>query len=629
MGCRQTKLWTLATAGPGRRSRSTRVGGAGLTALVSLTVVTLLIGAATLWWRTGSTAGTAADELVDTVRRGDFRLEITESGEIESSGNTDVRCEVKSNNTAGTAILRIVPEGTQVKPGDFLVELDSSALEKDRIQQQIVVNTSEAILIEARSAHETAVLAKEEYVDGTFKQETEVIESEIFVAEENLRRAQEFLRYSEKLMAKGYITELQLEADQFAVEKAQKELEAARTKLDVLARFTKAKMIKQLESDIVSNRAKWKAEESSYQLEVSKLKEIEEQIANCTILAPSEGQVTYAHKESWRDEVVIEEGILVRERQVIVRLPDPRNMQVKIEINESVVERVKPGMRAAVRPVGRDDVTLPGTVIRVNEYSEPTSRWEGNIKNYSAFIRLDATDSSLRTGMTAEVTIHCQDIPDILKVPVQAVYAHGPELTYCFVLTPNGWEQREVQVGPTNDSDVIIEKGLAENDKVSLNPRAHVDEAILPQLSAQELQQAVRRGPRLDAKTAKETVAEKTDEKTKEKADAQADAKTDAKTDAQADAKTGEQAAEKADEHLAEQSEAGATPADVTEVFRQLDKNADDALSTDELPVTLRPHFEAADTSRNGTLDRGEVAAAMRKLSGVSGTATAASGGGG
>ena len=67
----------------------------------------------------------------------------------------------------------------------------------------------------------------------------------------------------------------------------------------------------------------------------------------------------------------------------------------------------------------------------------------------------------------------------------------------------------------------------------------------------------------------------------------------------------------------------------MTEVFRQLDKNADDALSTDELPVTLRPHFEAADTSRNGTLDRGEVAAAMRKLSGVSGTATAASGGGG
>ena len=53
-------------------------------------------------------------------------------------------------------------------------------------------------------------------------------------------------------------------------------------------------------------------------------------------------------------------------------------------------------------------------------------------------------------------------------MPVQAVYAHGPELTYCFVMTPEGWEQREVQVGPTNDSDVIIEQGLAENDKVSL-----------------------------------------------------------------------------------------------------------------------------------------------------------------
>ena len=40
-----------------------------------------------------------------------------------------------------------------------------------------------------------------------------------FVAKENLRRAEEYLVYSKKLSAKGYVSEAQLEADQFSVEK--------------------------------------------------------------------------------------------------------------------------------------------------------------------------------------------------------------------------------------------------------------------------------------------------------------------------------------------------------------------------------------------------------------------------
>jgi RND family efflux transporter MFP subunit len=431
------------------------------------------------------------------------------------------------------------------------------------------------MLVEAQSIYETAIIAKEEYLEGTFKQEKEIIESEIFVAEENLRRAQEFLQYSHRLVAKGYVTKLQLEADKFAVEKSNKELEAARTKLEVLERFTRAKMLTQLESDIVSAKAKSEAAKSSHELELSTLKELEEQIAKCTLVAPCEGQVTYAHKQDWHDEVLIEEGTLVRERQVVIRLPDPSNMQVKIEINESVVDRVQPGMRAAVQPVGRDDITLPGTVTRVNEYSEPTSRWEGNIKNYAAFIRLDQTDDMLRTGMTAQVTVHCRDIPDALQVPVQAVYSHGPELTYCFVRQGTDWEQREVRVGPTNDSFVIIEAGLAENELVSLDPRRHLDDASLPELSAQELQQAIKPGPQLDADR---------------------------------------------DQALLAGQPAG--------MLQQLDKNQDGVLSADELPEAMRPDFETADTNGNGTLERGELQAAQGKLS-RGRVQTAAAGGGG
>ena len=145
----------------------------------------------------------------------------------------------------------MIPEGTEVEAGDFLVELDSSALEAERTSQQIVVNTTEAIVIEARNVYETAVIALREYLEGTYVQERQTIESEIFVAEENLSQAKEYYEYSKKLASKGYVNQLQLEADQFAVEKSAKELEAAQTKLKVLDHFTKEKTVKQLESDIL------------------------------------------------------------------------------------------------------------------------------------------------------------------------------------------------------------------------------------------------------------------------------------------------------------------------------------------------------------------------------------------
>ena len=79
-----------------------------------------------------------------------FRHTVTERGEIESSSNVEVRCEVQSRNTTGTAIIQIVPEGENVKEGDLLCRLDASAIKDEASQQQILCNTSEAAVIQAR-----------------------------------------------------------------------------------------------------------------------------------------------------------------------------------------------------------------------------------------------------------------------------------------------------------------------------------------------------------------------------------------------------------------------------------------------------------------------------------------------
>ncbi len=563
---------------------SARRGGIGVTTAATLATLAALGAGALAWYSMNRAVDNEDASLVESAVRRDFELDIVESGEIESSGNVEVRCEVESNNTAGTAILRLVPEGTAVKEGDFLIELDSSALEKERIQQQIIVNTSESLMIQAQNVYETAVIARREYLEGTFEQEKQLIESEVFVAEENLRRAMEYLQYSRRLLEKGYIKELELEADAFAVEKSKKELESARTKLRVLEQFTKPKMLKQLESDIETAKAKWAAEQSSYELEVRKLDDIKDQIGKCIIQAPGDGIVTYAHRRDRRgdSDFVVEEGAVVRERQVLVRLPDPGKMQVGIEVNEAVVDMVQEGMRASIRPVGRDDLVLPGTVVNVNEYSEPTSRWEGNVKNYAATIRIDEPRDSLRSGMTAEVTVHCQSTPDTLQVPVQAVYAHGPRLNYCAVKTTQGWDMRAVQIGPTNDRFVVIRDGLQEGELVSLDPRRHVDTATLPALRPDEMQQAIRPGPRHE--TASQDVAATAPEP---------------------------------------KARPSTPPAGGPGMFARLDADKDGGLTEAELPSAMRPFFATVDANQDERIDPQELRAAMQRFQAGRGSQTA------
>ena len=231
-----------------------------------------------------------------TVARGAFQHDVVERGEVESSSNVEIRCEVKARNTGGMVILDVIDEGTYVEPGDLLVQLDSSAFEQDLVQQQIVCNTAEARMVQAKNTYAAAVISKKEYIEGTYMQEEQLIQSEIFIAEENLRRAQEYAVYSETLAARGYVTDQQLEGDRFAVEIAKTELEAAKTKLRVLQEYTKAKMMMQLDSDIKSAEASWKSEQSTYQLELANLKDIESQIEKCTIVAPQAGQVVHANE---------------------------------------------------------------------------------------------------------------------------------------------------------------------------------------------------------------------------------------------------------------------------------------------------------------------------------------------
>ncbi len=432
---------------------------------------------------------------VFTVTRGEFIDEVTERGEIESANSAEIKCLVPLRGAAGIQILRLVPEYTRVEANDFLAQLDDSALKDEHKQQAIVCTNANAAVTQANSLLQTAEVAKQEYLEGLYQQEMQLIQSEIFVAKENQRRAEEYAEYSKRLARQGYVTSLQLEADQFAVDKARKELETAATKLRVLQDFTKKKMLQQLESDIKSAEAGLSAARESATLENEKLAELQRQIDLCTVRAPSAGEVVYENRRNSRSgsvEIQIEQGAQVKEAQTMFRIPDPTQMRVTTKVNESRIDVVHSGLPATIRLMqsrGKTGQVLRGVVQRIEKAALP-QRWSGSsIKEYATYVRIDNPPPDLRIGLTAEVKILVQTRPNVLQVPVQAVVKVGQQ-NYCLIKGDGDeLKPRKVVLGPTNGKYVVIEEvekvsldagaksaneGLKEGEVVITNPRKFV-----------------------------------------------------------------------------------------------------------------------------------------------------------
>ena len=484
---RNSQSLAAAWRHPATGADQPRMGGI----LVGLLVCVVLIGVGGYFgyqrYIAKSSTISADDLIISEVVKEAFDHTVVEQGEIESSSNTEIICQIESRGGSGTSILWVIDEGSRVRKGDKLVELDSSNLEVQLKENRIEVIVAEANVATASAMVEQAKIAREEYLEGVYKTDEKAILSEIAVAEQELRKAQLAIGSTERLVAKGLVKSLQLEADKFALANAQNQLESAQGRLKVLQNLTRRKMLVQFDSDIDAAEATLSAARSELLEKQQELAEVEQQIEVCVMYAPTDGVVVHANRYSSRGgnaEFVVEAGAQVRERQAIIELPDPTRMQVRCKVNESRVTLLKRGMPAKIRLDALPDVVLKGRVTKVNRYAEPGSWFSSSVKEYATTIEIIDPPEIIRTGMTAAVEVFIQQLPDATQVPIQGLYEHGGNM-YSLVQTgPQSFETRAVEAGAINDTMANIVSGLEPGEKVVLNLREHLNLLDLPEIVA-------------------------------------------------------------------------------------------------------------------------------------------------
>jgi hypothetical protein len=284
----------------------------------------------------------------------------------------------------------------------------------------------------------------------------------------------------------------------------------------------------QAESDRVAKKSVFEQEQDKYE-------DIEEQIRKCIVNSPQDGMVVYYVSEQSRfgsgaQQSIIAQGEPVKEGQKLMRIPDLRRMLVNTKVHEAMVSRIKgevwrptgfcdtlraalfmtpdpltrlvnqhampdirerlrdreleklaDGMRASVRVDAFPDRVLQGHVKSVATVASQQDWNSADVKVYQTMISIDESLEGLKPGMSAEVTIHVESAGEnVLTLPIQAVVG-GVELgrkRKVFVWrAPDGpAEEREIEIGLSNEKVVEVKNGLKEGEQVVLNPKVILGE---------------------------------------------------------------------------------------------------------------------------------------------------------
>lgn len=444
---------------------------------------------------------------VFTVREGPLTISVTESGTIKSKDQIILKNEVEGQ----AQIIYLVDEGTVVKPGDLLVELDASQLVDNRVDQQIQVQNSEATFISERESLEVvknqaesdvsaAKLASQfaqedltKYVEGDYPMLIKEAEAKIALSLSEESRTKEQLQGSKRLLDEGFLTSIEYDEDKALAERAQLDLQLAQSSLDLLKQYTYTRKMTELQSaieeteralrraelkasaDVVQAEAKLRASESEFDRQKDKLAKLDEQIKKAKIYAPSGGLVIYATTAEgggWRSRTEpLDEGQTVRERQELIYLPTANAMTAEVRVHESNLNKIKVGMGVNIKIDPLPGQTFTGHITRIAPLPDAQSSFMNpDLKEYVTQIDIEGATPNLRTGMTCEAEIMVARFDKATYVPVQSVFLVKGKPTAFISKGDGAYEERQVEIGLDNNRMLQIASGLKAGENVLMTP---------------------------------------------------------------------------------------------------------------------------------------------------------------
>ena len=491
---------------------STSANRSGRTRVIVISAAALLLVAGGIFAITrgesdsdqsASNSGTKAPDIVQ-ARQVSFEISTTAVGELEARKNVEIRSPLEE----GSSIVSIVDEGSLVKAGDLLVQLNSDPIKTRVDEETLRVETARAELVAAQNQYdiqvnenasrlrdaklkvELAVLALRQWEQGDLKKKRQSLDLEISRATMELDRLAEKLVNSEEVYAAGYMSKDERDRDEvlyiqaiaaskdawlalyvyesyeIVAERKQK-ISGGESAVDELQRV-------KLDNDIelASKLANLNNRRTSLNILGAKLTKLSEQLVAATIKAPQDGLVVYGtslERGGWggRSEGPLQIGQQVQRNQLLMILPDTSAMVASVRVQESLAGRVRQGQPVLIKIDAAGGKTFSGSVESIGVMAESGGWRDPNLREYTVRVAIDADGVDLKPAMRAEARIILGSVNDAITVPVQAVFNDGP-VQYVFIPRGGRFTRVPVRLGRRSDTLAEVRAGLNVGDSVLL-----------------------------------------------------------------------------------------------------------------------------------------------------------------
>ena len=203
------------------------------------------------------------DVITTVVVKGALPITVVDKGSLESSKNQDAYCQVEGQTT----IIMIMPEGTPVKKGELVCQLDSASLKDSLTNQKITTKSAEANHENAKLTREVAEIAVVEYEEGIFKQDSPRSRARSSWPNRTCRVPKTGSTGPGGCTTRDTSRRRQKISEELTLKKARFALEQAESKKKVLVDYTKGKTIKELKSEVEKARSDELAKKATCELE--------------------------------------------------------------------------------------------------------------------------------------------------------------------------------------------------------------------------------------------------------------------------------------------------------------------------------------------------------------------------
>ncbi|WP_421976911.1 efflux RND transporter periplasmic adaptor subunit [Roseivirga seohaensis] len=415
--------------------------------IIGLVVVTAIVVALTVF-KTDTTED--AVSLFATAEKGEFTVEVTTTGELSAERSTKIMgpTAARDFNIRTMTITKLVEEGTQVKQGDYVADLDKSELfekiqsEKEQLDAQI-------------AEYEYAKIDTALTLSG---ERDKLLNLDYSIEEKQLQIEQS--QYEPPATKKKYQNEL---------DKLLRDKERAIDNYKLKVEQAKSKMI---DETVDLNRRKTRYNNGLKLLE------------DFTIYAPQDGMVIYT--KGFGGERIVEGSQLQGWSPEVAELPDLSSMISTTFVNEVDIRKVKLGQPVEIGLDAFPDKRLTGKVTRVARVGQQNPNSDAKV--FEVIVRVNESDKELRPSMTTSNVIVTQKLTDVIHVPLECLHVYNDSINY--VIKKNGTLQ-EVKVGLTNSNEAVIEKGVEEGDVLYLSKPDGIDGKepnLIPELNGTRMQ---------------------------------------------------------------------------------------------------------------------------------------------